>query len=196
MGFTGVIWGAKWGRTNSLRQLLQEQQLPDGESFSLVFLLTHTAMMSGANPFPFLLLLVPAQAGRAAFPAQQVFQAFSTFSLLLKGVVAAGLQFQPCSGQGIVFTGGLPATLATGCIYQYSDVAITVASKSNGYHPKGLRTACKPPPPPTEPERGRYSGGFCKMDLPVLRPSPALTHSHLPLRHLQSLNYSCFKNTA
>lgn len=30
MGFTEVLWGAKWGRTDSLRQLLQEHCLLDG----------------------------------------------------------------------------------------------------------------------------------------------------------------------
>ena len=196
MGFAGAVWGAKWGRMDSLRQVPQEHRLPDGESFSLVFLLTHMTTVSGANPSPFLLLLVPAQTRRAAFLALKVFQAFSTFPLLLKGVVAVGLQFHPCSGQGIVLTSSLPVTLARGCIYQYSDVAITIAPKSNGYHLKGLWTARKPPPPPTEPKHGGWGGGFCKMDLPVLRSSPALTHGHLPLRHLQSLNYSCSKNTA
>lgn len=152
MGFTGEVWGAEWGRMDSLRQLPQEHRLPDVESFSLLFLLTHRAMMSGANSSPFLLLLVPAQMSRAAFLAQKVFQAFSTFSLLLKGVVAVGLQFHLCSGQGIVLTSSLPAMLARGSIYQYSDVVITIAPKTNGYHPKGLQTAHKPPPRPIEPE--------------------------------------------
>lgn len=120
LGFTGVVWDAKWVRMDSLRQLPQEHWLSDRESFSLVFLLTHTTMMSGANPAPFLLLLVPAQMGGAAFLAQKVFWAFSTDSLFLKGVVAVGLQFHPCSGQGIVFTSGLPAMLARGHIYQYA----------------------------------------------------------------------------
>lgn len=31
MGFTGVVWGAKWGRTDSLRQVPQEHWLLDGE---------------------------------------------------------------------------------------------------------------------------------------------------------------------
>lgn len=194
MGFTGEVWGAEWGRMDSLRQLPQEHQLPDVESFSLLFLLTHRAMMSGANSSPFLLLLVPAQMSRAAFLAQKVFQAFSTFSLLLKGVVAVGLQFHPCSWQGIVLTSSLPAMLARGSIYQYSDVVITIAPKTDGYHPKGLQTAHKPPPRPIEPEHRGWGGGFCKMDLLMLRSSPALTHGYLPPQHLQSLNYSCSKN--
>lgn len=120
IGFTGAVWAAKWGRMGSLRQLPQEHRLLHGESFSLVFLPTHTAMMSGANPSPFLVQLVPAQTGRAAFLAQKVFWTFSTYSLLLEGVVAVGLQFHPCSGQEIVFTSGLPAMLARVSIYQYN----------------------------------------------------------------------------
>ena len=196
MGFVWVVWCAQWGRTDRLRQLLQEHWLPGGESFFLVFLLTHMAMVSVANPSPVLPLLVPAWMDSAAFLAQKVFQAFSTFSLFLKGVVAVGLQFYPCSGQGKVRTSGLPVMLARGCIYQYNDVATTTALKTNGYHPKSLRTGCKPPTSPTEPKHRGCGRGFCKKDLPVLRSSPALAYGHLPPCYLQSLNYSCSKNTA
>lgn len=170
IGFTGAVWAAKWGRMGSLRQLPQEHRLAHGESFSLVFLPTHTAMMSGANPYPFLVLLVPAQTGRAAFLAQKVFWTFSTYPLLLEGVVAVGLQFHPCSGQEIVFISVLPATLAR----VYIPIQLLLLRKAMDITQKGSYTKeranlhCLPQSPSMEDVVEGFARWTCRCSGPAL----------------------------
>lgn len=194
MGFTGVVWGAKWGRMDRLRQLLQEHWLLDGESFVLVFLLTPTAMMSGANPSHF--CSCSSQLKWAELPSwhrrfSRLFQHFPSFS---RALWLLGCSSTRTVGRGqcspVASQQHWQEAVYTNIVMQR--LLLLRKVKVMDITQKGW----KPPLPPTESEHGGSGGGFLKMDLPVLRSSTELTHSHLPPRHLQSLNYPCSKNTA